>query len=72
MRRPGRHPRSKLASLARLKWLPPSILAVELQQVEGNQEDVPAGGLAPEPCEHSDLPLSSEATASPSIRQERP
>ena len=70
MRRPGRHPRSKLARPCASQMAPPKVLAVELQQVEGNQETCRPEGLRRSRA-NTATPLSSEATASPSIRQER-
>ena len=56
--------------LARLQRLAPQVLAIQLEEVEGVKEDMLARRLAPQPLEHRE-PFSSQATASPSIRQER-
>jgi hypothetical protein len=56
--------------LARLQWLASQILAVELKQVEGVEEDMLADGLRRSRSNTASL-FSSQATASPSIRQER-
>ena len=51
----GRLPRNRLASVAlRTSSGSPQVLAVQLQQVKGAEEDVPALTLAPQPLEHGD------------------
>jgi hypothetical protein len=56
--------------LACLQRLAPQVLAIELEEVEGVEEDMLARRLAPR-CSNTASPFSSQATASPSIRQER-
>src|SRR5437764_14384320 len=58
-------------SLPFLKGLSPEVLAVQLQQVEGIEEDMAALPLLPRSSNITAKPFSSQATASPSIRQDR-
>ena len=56
--------------LARLQRLAPEVFAVQLKEVEGIEEDMLARRLAPQ-SSNTASPFLSQATASPSIRQER-
>jgi hypothetical protein len=56
--------------LARLQRVAPQVLAVELEEVEGVEEDMFPAGLR-RSCSNTASPFSSQATASPSIRHER-
>ena len=56
--------------LARLDRLAPQVRAFQLEQVEGIQEHMAACALATSRS-NTASPFSSQATASPSIRQER-
>ena len=64
----GQHARKR--GLADLKRIAPHVVAVQLDKVEGVEEDAPVSAVVPMRSNEA-TPLSSQATASPSIMQER-
>jgi hypothetical protein len=71
-RMPG-HALAKIISsigLAALKWIMPQVVAVQLNEVERIEEDALVSPVVTDRSNEA-IPLSSQATASPSMMQER-